>query len=145
MSKICRKCKIEKSVTEFHKDKGQKDGLYTICKLCNKQHRANTSEHIKEQRKQYRKDNLANHAANIAKRRAKKLLASPIWSETEAIRQLYIECEQISISTNTHREVDHIVPLQSDIVSGLHVLANLRIITSVENNSKGNRYWPDMW
>ena len=32
--KICSRCKTEKSVSEFHKDKNKKDGLNNICKMC---------------------------------------------------------------------------------------------------------------
>ncbi len=34
--KKCCKCKEEKSLTEFSKNKSQKDGLQTECKECNK-------------------------------------------------------------------------------------------------------------
>lgn len=33
---------------------------------------------------------------------------------------------------------------QSKIVSGLRCLVNLQIITDKDNQSKNNRYWPDM-
>lgn len=36
MTKICTKCKIEKELTEFHKDKTKKDGHETRCKACKK-------------------------------------------------------------------------------------------------------------
>jgi hypothetical protein len=39
--------------------------------------------------------------------------------------------------------VDHIVPICSDIVSGLHVPWNLEVITIVANNLKSNKWWPD--
>ncbi len=35
--------------------------------------------------------------------------------------------------------VDHIVPLISDVVSGLHCEANLQILTASENARKNNR------
>lgn len=40
--------------------------------------------------------------------------------------------------------VDHIVPLKSPIVCGLHNEYNLAVITRSANSSKRNRHWPDM-
>lgn len=41
-TKICNKCKKEKSKTEFSKDKNKKDGLRTICKQCDKKYAHST-------------------------------------------------------------------------------------------------------
>ena len=34
--KICCKCKDEKEISEFNKNKQNKDGLHSYCKLCRK-------------------------------------------------------------------------------------------------------------
>ncbi len=39
---------------------------------------------------------------------------------------------------------DHIVPLNSPLVCGLHWWANLQLMLIEENNVKANFFWPDM-
>jgi hypothetical protein len=53
MIKICTKCKIEKELSEFSKDKTQKDGLRNKCKSCCKEYRQANKEIIKEKNKKY--------------------------------------------------------------------------------------------
>jgi hypothetical protein len=36
-TKICHKCKIFKTIDEYSKDKDKKDGLSSLCKICNRQ------------------------------------------------------------------------------------------------------------
>jgi hypothetical protein len=60
-TKICSKCKGEKNICEFSKDKSRKDGYYLNCKQCEKIRlklfRSNNPEKIKEK---YKKDKLKN-------------------------------------------------------------------------------------
>jgi hypothetical protein len=70
--------------------------------------------------------------AYVARRRAKKLFATPIWSDRELIDRFYSDCPP-------GYHVDHIVPLISDKVCGLHVISNLQYLPALENLSKGNR------
>lgn len=58
--------------------------------------------------------------------------------------EAYSLCKLRKFATGIAFEVDHIIPLQSKIVCGLHNEANLSVIPAIENNRKGNRYWPDM-
>lgn len=77
-------------------------------------------------------------ASYTAKRRLLLRKAMPAWADVKAIKLVY---ERASASG---MEVDHIVPLVSPIVCGLHVAANLQLLDRVANASKSNRHWPDM-
>lgn len=59
-------------------------------------------------------------------------------------REAYRLCRERTRTTGVRFEVDHIVPLRSKVVCGLHNEHNLRVIPAIENNRKGNRRWPDM-
>ena len=79
-----------------------------------------------------------------SKRRAAERMATPSWSNHAAILDFYVTAAGLGMWTGDWYEVDHIVPLQSKLVCGLHCEANLRVIPRSENRSKSNRYWPDM-
>ena len=55
--KKCTKCKVDKEITEFSKDKQKKDGMRPICKECNEEYRKENKDKIKEQKKEYYKKN----------------------------------------------------------------------------------------
>jgi hypothetical protein len=101
-------------------------------------------EAIAERQKVYRKNNLHLINASGAKRKAAKLQATPSWTNKEHIESLYL-IAAINRQGGYNLHVDHIVPLQSDTVCGLHCEANLQLLYASDNISKGNRHWPDMW
>jgi hypothetical protein len=82
--------------------------------------------------------------ATSARYRASKLQATPRWADHEKIEEFYFAANFLSMVTGEWHHVDHVVPLQSALVCGLHVDANLQVIPGPENCSKCNRYWPDM-
>lgn len=92
----------------------------------------------------YAKANRHKMNAKKALHEAQKIRATPAWADRKEIRRFYIEATSLSEQTGIRHEVDHIVPLRGKTVSGLHVPANLRVITKAENMKKGNAYWPDM-
>lgn len=88
--------------------------------------------------------NAGRYAAISAKRRASKLQATPKWlsqEQLDEIKSLYLFVAERRKVTGLDLEVDHIIPLQSEIVCGLHVPWNLQVLTASENASKGNRYY----
>lgn len=93
---------------------------------------------------QYQKDNRHKDRAWQSKRRATRYQATPAWADLQAIEAVYKKAEVMTEQTGIPHHVDHIVPLQSKFVCGLHVPANLQIMEASANNSKGNRWWPDM-
>ena len=97
--------------------------------------RANNPNYGKEWAKNNRE--ILNHRDSL--RRALELNAMPEWANKEDIKKIYIECVRIIKKTGIKHEVDHIYPLKSKILCGLHVPCNLQIITSEENRRKSNR------
>jgi len=56
-SRVCSKCGEEKLLEEFYKNKMNKHGRESHCKLCDKQRKQDNKEHLAKQRKQYYEDN----------------------------------------------------------------------------------------
>jgi hypothetical protein len=148
LTKICTECGIQKSVGEYYKQKECKHGVKAKCKVCYKQNKALRYEANREaeakRRKAHKKANPHLCNANSAKRKATKLKATPAWTNKEHIESLYL-IAAINRQGGYDIHVDHIVPLQSDLVCGLHCEANLQLLYARDNISKGNRHWPNMW
>jgi hypothetical protein len=82
-------------------------------------------------------------AQKAARRRAVKRKATPAWANEFFISEAYHIAELRSKVTGIKWHVDHIVPLRSKTVCGLHVEHNLQVIPESVNLAKSNRYWPD--
>lgn len=91
-----------------------------------------------------RKANPAKINASNQRYQASKLLAIPGWTDHAVVDAIYLECTERARMLDMPHHVDHIIPLRSKLVCGLHTEHNLRVIPAAENNSKGNRHWPDM-
>lgn len=145
--KQCTTCGVLKTVEEFHKRKDTVDGLRAKCKECHNAHyRAKFQEDpeikLERNRRHYR-NNKAYYYAKSAKRRAAQLERTVSWANEDDIQLKYNTAKYLTELTGEQYHVDHIIPLQGERVSGLHVENNLRVILAKENLSKGNSLTQD--
>jgi hypothetical protein len=115
--KYCARCKEVKPFEDFRKNKSQRLGLNSYCKVCHQETTTSTQ------------------AGRQAEYKTSKIQRTMPWSELSKIRDFYNNCP-------AGYHVDHIVPLNGTIVSGLHVLSNLQYLPAKENCSKSNSFTP---
>jgi hypothetical protein len=108
-----------------------------------KEHYQNNRDRELQRQKEYRQNNRDKARAKNARRRATKRNATPPWADKAVIEAIYAEALWLQDFTGEPYHVDHIVPLKSDFVCGLHVLANLQTLPGAENIAKSNRSWPE--
>lgn len=92
---------------------------------------------------QWAKEHPDKRRESVSNRRALKLKATPKWL-TEYDRSLIKDKFRLALlleqETGIKHHVDHIIPLTSKIVCGLHVPDNLRVLTEKDNLRKGNKF-----
>lgn len=94
--------------------------------------------------KPYHRQPLAKENAKCGRRRAAKMQATVAWGCKPVIDAIYAESQRVSLTTGLIHHVDHIVPLTSKRVCGLHNEFNLQVLPGPDNLRKHNRSWPDM-
>ena len=62
--------------------------------------------------------------------------AKVLWADTAKIEAIYEQARKLG------HHVDHIVPLNSELVCGLHVEHNLTILSPQDNIKKSNKFDP---
>ena len=153
--KICKKC------GESNRGKPRKSSPHGDCKTCDRigasvlvlkykerrillnslWHKKNAIK-VRARVSEYRKKNKekCNEAVRAsALKRAKRV---PNWIDADErwlIKEIYSLAVLRSKALGFSWHVDHILPLQGKLVSGLHVPFNLQVIPAVENLRKGNR------
>lgn len=86
---------------------------------------ANTAKWKRENKKIY------NAYLSSVKKHVK--LATPKWLDSKLLQEVHKNCPD-------GYQVDHIIPIQNELVSGLNVPWNLQYLTAFENNSKNNKF-----
>ena len=160
--KQCRCCKDYLSPLDFIHNNGFKSGYDTICKVCNRQR-------VATWRKTGNRDTQKESALYYERYPDKGRLRSKNWRslykdkvaisnakqktqrrkrhsnlDLEFTQFVFEEAHQLrlmrNVTTNILWEVDHILPLNGKLVSGLHVWNNLQVIPAIINRRKSNKY-----
>jgi 5-methylcytosine-specific restriction endonuclease McrA len=90
----------------------------------------------------YKEENPELYKALTSVRKRRHRNATPAWITAEqklAMREMYLQAQKLTKITGERYVVDHIIPLISPDVCGLHVQWNLRVITQEENLKKSNK------
>jgi hypothetical protein len=102
-----------------------------------------TKDHHLAQKKTYRQANKGKIRALNAARKMVVKVRFPEWLSKDdrwAIKEVYELAALRTKMFGFQWDVDHIVPLQGDLVSGLHVPWNMQVIPALDNIRKKNRF-----
>lgn len=128
----CIKSHFAEDLCDMHYRRKERHGnpLY-INPKCNRD--GNYKQRARIKTAQWKKDNKESYNAYLASRKARVRQATPKWADLKAIREMYYNCPK-------DHHVDHIIPINGNIVSGLHTLSNLQYLPALENLRKSNKY-----
>ena len=146
--KTCSACGATLPLSSFPVRRASRDGLNASCRECknasNKRHytahkaahvrRANASKKARAQR-----DPAWRNAWNVWRHLKKEKRVAP-WTKFSDTVRFYREAHELTARTGIRHEVDHIIPLRSKHVAGLHCVENLQVLTAAANNAKGNSF-----
>lgn len=116
-----------------------------IAKVRSAEWRANNPNHVgsTKAKKKWKQENPHKVRADTVKRRIAKMKRTPAWLTEDDFWLIEQAYELAALRTKMFGfswHVDHVIPLQGDIVSGLHVPTNLQVIPWMQNISKANKY-----
>jgi hypothetical protein len=102
----------------------------------------NKKQHL-SQKRSYRQANKGKINALVASRKKHIKQRTPAWlSDFDKLKMqcMYSVAAMLTRENKEPWHVDHIVPLQGKLVSGLHVPSNLQLMRGLDNISKKNKY-----
>lgn len=129
----CYKCAEYRILsTDFHSNgisNMKSECKYCVSKFTTEQDRVLNREKYKK----YYNNNHGKELNRLKEVKLSRLLRVPKWRNKEKIEEIYNKCPE-------GYHVDHIIPLQGKLVSGLHVENNLQYLSAEDNWKKNNRY-----
>lgn len=159
VTKQCAKCRergrrkakthydknAEREIKRVKRWRAQNPDVHKRAERSRRKRNGKSKEARKRQNQRYRKRYPEKNNARVMEYNARKLKATPAWADRKEMQKIYELAALMRKLTKDVVHVDHIVPLKSDQVCGLHCQANLRIVVGTYNSRKSNKTWPDMW
>jgi hypothetical protein len=155
--KLCNTCKQVLPFSSFYALNKKLNTTQNRCKVCHKVWFEQNKEYIyarkskwlankpTEYRDAWGRNNRDMRNSRTQMRRAARIQRTPCWlteNDKALIQRKYTLAQTKTESTGERWVVDHILPLQGKLVSGLHVPANLRVIKESTNLRKSNKFVP---
>lgn len=143
--KTCKYCHETKPLDAFSPKRDHTDGRSNKCKACStattKAWYAENKDRAYAAQKEWRAANRSQWngwmAAANHKRYCAKMQRVPGWYDQAKAREVYELAAEFR-EAGFKVDVDHIIPLQGEIASGLHWHGNLRVCLAGHNRSKRN-------
>jgi hypothetical protein len=132
--------KDERAETQKQRYEREKEAILAK----NRQWAAKNREKMQKYHREYVKRNRDKWSAQTADYRASRKQATTTWANRFFMAEAYALAKLREKICGGTWHVDHIVPLQSALVCGLHVHNNLQVIPDRANKVKSNRHWPEM-
>ncbi len=129
-SAYCNKCSRVKELTEFHKSNANTNGIRYVCAECDNSNR--DLNYHRQYNKIHYENNKAYYYNKKQIRRTRLTLASTRFGQ-EGLNEFYL-------NRPPGMHIDHIIPVNHPLVSGLHNIFNLQYLSPEQNLRKSNKF-----
>ena len=119
--RVCARCGIQKSAAEFYRNKGGKNGLYSLCKECMRERYRLHAEDNRESIRKYLRDWSREHREYHQRRMKKYKENNPMKIETKRILMRAIRAGLIPRARECHCFVCGTCTEMGDVMQHHHV------------------------
>lgn len=138
----CSSCGKIKPGGEFPVSRDRKSGHHSQCKVCRRAVKKAWDKANPEKKWRPKTKSAARKVRHMVLRKRRKCnmrQATPAWANRDAMAAVYRQA-LLMRADGIDVHVDHVIPLNHDLVCGLHNEFNLQILTRDDNIAKSNNF-----